>query len=294
MLGNKVSRYESRPEDAERPCATAADAEHSGDGRQGQLVHRAGDGPTHLVLVGVLDRQPPQGHGLLVGRGVCLVGAHQLCCDLGEVVTVGRAGEPEGILDEACLCLDVESRQGHRHVVAVTPQFVHRHLEGPWRGFAGDSAERHPVDSGLFDVDGVEPGGHVGAEVGGRSDFVEQLGGDCSHRYLSTGSIVLADHRRAIGRHVCPRETGAFHAVNLGEERVVATRGLGAAFDDVPCNHRACQRVPVVAGPAVVPCSRPAHDGCVGCAPGDDDVCATLEGLDDAPAAQVGVGADEP
>src|SRR5690606_34444460 len=68
----------------------------------------------------------------------------------------------------------------------------------------------------------------------------------------------------------------------------------GAALDDVAGDHCAGEGVPVVAGPAVVPGRRPADHGGVGGAAGDDDVGAGVERLDDAPAAEVGVGGDEP
>ena len=104
---------------------------------------------------------------------------------------------------------------------------------------------------------------------------------------------MLADDRRAVGGDLGPREPGAGHAWDLGEERVVAAGGLGAALDDVACYHGAGQGVPVVAGPAVVPGRRAAHHRGVGGPTGDDDVGAPLQGLDDPPAAEVGVGADE-
>ncbi len=53
------------------------------------------------------------------------------------------------------------------------------------------------------------------------------------------------------------------------------------------------QRVPVVAGPSVVPGGRPAHHGGVGRTPGDDDVGAAAQRLDDPPATEVRVGTDE-
>jgi hypothetical protein len=59
-------------------------------------------------------------------------------------------------------------------------------------------------------------------------------------------------------------------------------------------DHTAGQSVPVVAGPAVVPRRRAARDGGVGGAPGHDDVRPAVQRLDDAPAPEVGVGADEP
>jgi len=50
--------------------------------------------------------------------------------------------------------------------------------------------------------------------------------------------------------------------------------------------------IPVVAGPAVVPRGRAAHDGSIGGAARDHDVGTCVQGLHDAPATEVGVGGD--
>src|SRR6185369_11520087 len=79
---------------------------------------------------------------------------------------------------------------------------------------------------------------------------------------------------------------------DLVEEAVVAAGGLGAALDDVAGGDGAGEAIPVVALPGEAPRGRPHDQGGVGDAPGDDDVGAARERLGDAPAAQVGVGAD--
>ena len=68
---------------------------------------------------------------------------------------------------------------------------------------------------------------------------------------------------------------------------------LGAALDDVPGDDGTGERVPVVAGPAVVPGGRTAHERGVGDPAGDDDVGTRAQRLDDAEAAEVGVGGEE-
>ena len=55
----------------------------------------------------------------------------------------------------------------------------------------------------------------------------------------AAGAVVLADHRRAVGGDLGPREAEPLHAGHLGEERVVAAGGLGAALDDVTGDHGA-------------------------------------------------------
>jgi hypothetical protein len=77
------------------------------------------------------------------------------------------------------------------------------------------------------------------------------------------------------------------------EERVVAPGHLGAALDDV-ARHDAAGELVVVGGrPSVVPGCRPAGDRGVGDAPGDHDVGAFRERVDDAETAEVGVGGEE-
>ena len=99
-----------------------------------------------------------------------------------------------------------------------------------------------------------------------------------------------------VGRDLSPRipEPGAASdlvpAGDLGEEGVVAAGGLTAALDDVPRRDRSGELVEVAAAPTVVPGRRPAHDGRVRGAAGDDDVGASRECIDDAPTAQVGIG----
>ncbi len=153
--------------------------------------------------------------------------------------------------------------------------------------------DANPVGRDLIELDRVEPGDHVGAEVRRSADLVQQLRRDGADRHLAAGAVVLADHRRAVGGDLDPREAEPGHARHLGEERVVATRRLGAALDDVPGDDASGEGIPVVACPAVVPRRRTAGDRGVGDATGDHDVGALGEGFDDPPATEVGVGGDE-
>ena len=70
-------------------------------------------------------------------------------------------------------------------------------------------ADAHPVRSHLFEFDRVEARRHVGAEVLVAGDLVEQLRRDGPDGDRSPGAVVLADHRRAVGRHLSPRESEA-------------------------------------------------------------------------------------
>ncbi len=77
---------------------------------------------------------------------------------------------------------------------------------------------------------------------------------------------------------------------DLGEEGEIAAGGLGAAFDDVPGGN--CSGDGVVIFPVPTEVRRGWSDDhrCVGDAPGDDDVGAGVQTVDDAPGAQIGVG----
>ena len=294
MLGHESGGDQSGAVDAERPGATAAaGGEEPRDRGQRQLVHGVGHATAHLLLVGVLDCEAPLGDGLLVRGGVVLARVHGSTGHLVEVLGGEGTGPPEGGLDQLGLGIDVEAGQADGEVTPVAAEAVHRDLEGGWRRLAPRVADLDPVGRLLLEADGVETGCHVGAEVAGGADLVEQLRGHGADGDGTAGAVVLADHRGSVGGDVGPGEPGPFESGNLGEERVVAPGGLRAALDDVPGDDSAGEGVPVVACPAVVPGGRAADHGGVGGATGDHDVGATVERFDDAPAAEVGVGADE-
>ena len=74
------------------------------------------------------------------------------------------------------------------------------------------------------------------------------------------------------------------------KNEIIAAGGLDAAFDDVPGDHGAGQAVVVGPLPAEVGGRGPDGHRCVGHPPGDDDVRAVVQAVDDAPRAEVGVG----
>ena len=201
---------------------------------------------------------------------------------------------PELALDELCLCLDVEASQPDGDLVAKSTLVVHGHLERGRCRLAPDAADADSIAADLGQLDGVEATHHVGIEVALALDLVQQLRGDRADRHLPTGARVLADHAGAIRRDLCPRESGIGHVGNLGEEAVVAPRGLPAALDHMSRNDRAGQSVPVVTSPAVMPRRGTGYYRSIGGAPGDDDVSTLIQSLDDAPAADVCVGGHDP
>ena len=154
--------------------------------------------------------------------------------------SLGRRGTgcPEGSRDGSRLGVDVESGQCDGDVVAVPADRVGRNLQRRRRRLAHHARDGDPVAGQLLEPDRVEASGHVGSEVARAADLVQQLRGDRPDRDLATGGVVLADHRRTVGGHVGPREADVFDAGHLGEERVVAARGLTRALDHVTGDHR--------------------------------------------------------
>ena len=95
---------------------------------------------------------------------------------------------------------DVEAGEHELELVAVAAETVDRDLE-PLRGRgAGDTADLDPVGALLAQPDRVEVRGHVGVEVAGRLDLVEQLRGDGVDGDRAAGAVVLGDHAAEIGR----------------------------------------------------------------------------------------------
>ena len=151
----------------------------------------------------------------------------------------------------------------------------------------------HAVRPVVAERDGVEAGHDVGVEVALAADLVEELRGDGAAIDPATRARVLGDDGRAVGRDLRDREAGVAQVGDLGEEGVVAAGGLRAALDHVPGHAGAGQSVPVVSGPAVhVQAAGADHDRGIGHPAGDHDVDSGAERLDDAPAAEVGVGGD--
>ena len=150
-----------------------------------------------------------------------------------------------------------------------------------------------PVGFEFFDFDGVETGRHIGTEIFGTADFIEQLGRHGSDGDLAPRALMLANHRRAIGGDIRPGKARPDHARNLGEERVIPPGSLGAALDDVPRGHRPCQLIPIVALPLVMPGGRAADHRGVGGSARDHDIGPHIQGLYDSPAAEIGVGREK-
>ena len=151
-----------------------------------------------------VTRQIAVASSCVAGSG--LFGVDDLALDEREVVGPVGAGIPERRLGERCLLVDVEARERHGERVAVAAEFVHRDLQRRRRRLARRAGHPHPIAFDLLDLDRVEAGGHVGAEVLGSADLVEQLrchGLDVDH---TAGAVVLADHARAVGGHLGPRE----------------------------------------------------------------------------------------
>src|SRR5258705_13087146 len=129
-----------------------------------------------------------EGAGRLDGVRVRMVGAGQ---PPGEAV---RADSVRQLFAyQLCLRFDVESTQDERHLVAVAAQRVRADLDGVrWRR-ATYAADFHPVRSRVGELDGVEPGHHVRAEIVRCTDLVQQLGGDGLDGDRATGARMFGD-----------------------------------------------------------------------------------------------------
>ena len=116
---------------AERRCGAraATEAVHAGDPGEHGVHHRVGERSADLAFVGILDRDPPHGRGLLLRCRIGLVGVDHLVLDEREVVGAVRARVPERRLGERRLLVDVEPGERDGERVAVATEFVHRDLQ---------------------------------------------------------------------------------------------------------------------------------------------------------------------
>ncbi len=149
----------------------------------------------------------------------------------------------------------------------------------------------HAIRTVVGEDDRVEAGRDVRSGVARPGDLVEQLGGDGLGGHCPPGAGVLGDHARPVGVDLGDRKAGPPEVVDLGEEGVVAAGRLGAALDDVAGDRGTGEGVEVGATPSEVRRRRTDDERSVGDAAGDDDVGAAFETGDDAPGAEVGVGA---
>ena len=238
-----------------------------GIGRQRHLDGRGRERSPDPGGVAVLDMAAQQRRRLLLAGRVGLVEADQLPVHVAHPAEHRRH---RGLRDLG-LRRDVEPTQDEAHAVAEPAEAVGRHLHGGRRGRAAYPRDPDPVGAVLRQLDRVEAGDDVGAEIGGAVDLVEQLRRHCPDRHQPAGVWMLGDDARPVGGDLGEREPDPVEAGDLGEERVVAAGGLRPALEDVAGDDRAGQRVPVVASPAVMPGRRPADQRGVGRAPRHDD-----------------------
>ena len=175
--------------------------------------------------------------------------ARELLVRLGEGVTAAGDAGPHGVGGEAGLVGHLCAGHGERHGVAPARIEVGRHLQGGRRRLPAHAPDPHPVGPVLCELDGVEAGHRVGAQVARAPDLVEQLRGDRPDRHRAACPGMLGDHRRAVGVHLGDGKADPLAIGHLLEEGVVAAAALGAALDDVAGHHRARDGVEVGVGP---------------------------------------------
>src|SRR5690606_1110238 len=157
-----------------------------------------------------------------------------------------------------------------------------------------DAVDAHAVGGLLLQPDRREVGHAVGRDVvAGVADLVAELLGDGGRRGEAAGAGVLGGGGGAMGPGLDDGEADLGHVrdgLPVGE---VAAGGLRAALEDVAGDGAGGHPVPVVLGPAELVDHRGEGEAGVGRPPGDDDIGAALERLDDGAGAEVGVRAHD-
>ena len=99
--------------------------------------------------------------------------------DRDRVDTVDGLGVAvDGSLDELGLRVEVGAGEREDHAVLPSAHRGDRDLGRRRRRRASDPADLHAVVAEVGQLGGVQVGRHVGVEVGGLADLVEQLSGD--------------------------------------------------------------------------------------------------------------------
>jgi len=130
-----------------------------------------------------------------------------------------------------------------------------------------------------------------GDVLGGLPHLVDQLLGDRVDRHHASGPGVLGDREGAVRPRLDDGIADVPEVGHLPEAAEVAARALSAAFYDVAGDGAGGQAIPVLLAPAELVDHRGEGERGVGDPPAEDDLGAHLEGLDDRPGAQIGVGA---
>ena len=212
--------------------------------RKAGLDHGAREGATDRALVVVAHRKAQ------VGQAATGEVARELLVRLGEGAAAAPDAGPHGVGGEPGLVRHLRAGQRERHGIAPTRVEIGRYLQGGRRRLPAHSTDPHPVRPGLCELDGVEAGHGVRAEVAPAPDLVEQLGGDRPDRHGATCPRMLGDHRRAVPVHLRDGKADPFSMGHLLEEGVVAAAALGAALDHMAGHDGTGDGVEVGVGPS--------------------------------------------
>ena len=263
------------PVDAEcRPRLGRTDGVQPGIAAEREFDDVRRERPSRRPL-GALHGDPQQRGPGVLGIGVVLRLADAVDGD-GVDADAGFDVAVDGSLHEGGLGVEIGAGQREEHVVLPASDRGDRHLgRRRWRR-AADPADLDAVVAEVGQLCGVEVGDHVGVQVGGLADLVEQLRLDGVLGDGATGSRVLRDHRGAVGGDLRDGEPRLLEVGDAAEAGEVAAGGLRAAFDDMSGAHRAGEGVVVVGGPGPPPGGGTDDQGRIGDATGDDDVGAVL------------------
>ena len=213
------------------------------------MEHGIREHPSDLLFVLVLHGDRPPCCGFIIGCWVGTILSAERYLELVYVVGGERVRVPEDFFAQRSLGGDVQTNKAKRDRVSVPANSVRRHLQHFRRPFPSHLRHSNPVWPNLLELGRIESCGDVWAEIVRRPDLIEQLGGHRSDRHLPARSFVFADNARTVARDFGERITKPGGAVwfvpsgYLGEERIVATRYLGAAFDEMASSHCSGERV---------------------------------------------------
>ena len=146
--------------------------------RQGELDERGGEPLADRSGVGVADGDPEPGGGGLLGVGVGVVGAGEGPVDRGGRVPAAAQAASTWRRTQAAFASMSRPVSTSSIWLRKPPRSLRQTFVRGRRGGAADAADPDPVGAVGGELDGVEVGGDVGAEVGGGLDLVDELGGD--------------------------------------------------------------------------------------------------------------------
>ena len=200
--------------------------------------------------------------------------------------------------DPSAACRLLGGAVAHDHERARRPEAVvvgGADLERGGARHAARAAHAHPVGAGRLHGQIEERHAHVGAHVAGRiADLVDELLLHGGRGHGAAGPGRLRDRAAAMAVDLGDGEADVGRAGEVEPVGGDAAGDLRAALQEVAGDGGAGEAVPIVVAPAELVHAGPDHERGIGDAAGDHDIGAGRQRRHDPPAAEVGVGGDEP